>query len=300
MRQQLWQYSCVDRGGASSSASPQKPTNLKYGEPAVASNGNLYIGNGQGKVTELISTNGGQTINGNLSISAVGTASTFKCNLIDSQNIKSANGTIDYISTDRVSSSTVNSNFISSNTVNCSTVITDSLQGDFFETLLSRMLDKIYPVGSVYISFDSKNPSEIFGGSWEQIQGRFLLSASGGYSVGSTGGEASHTLSVNEMPSHSHTRGDMNITGFFDSRPHETGLTWTSGGVVGSGGAFYWQIRTAAGNNGVQQSSNSYAADRVQFDASRTWTGNTSSAGSGWAHNNMPPYIVTYMWRRTA
>lgn len=55
-------------GGASSSASPKKPSGLEYGEPAVSSKGDLYIGNGTGSVTELISENGGQTIKGNLNI----------------------------------------------------------------------------------------------------------------------------------------------------------------------------------------------------------------------------------------
>lgn len=66
------------------------------------------------------------------------------------------------------------------------------------------IFDMIYPVGSIYMSINSTSPSNLFGGTWEQIKERFLLGASETYIVGSTGGEATHTLTVNEMPSHSH------------------------------------------------------------------------------------------------
>lgn len=72
-----------------------------------------------------------------------------------------------------------------------------------------------YPVGSIYMSMKSDNPSTIFGGTWSAIgQGRVLIGAGSGtdtndvsksFTVGSTGGEYEHTLTVDEMPSHSHT-----------------------------------------------------------------------------------------------
>ena len=60
-------------------------------------------------------------------------------------------------------------------------------------------------MGAVYLSASATDPATLFGGTWERIQGRFLLAASGSYAAGSTGGEATHTLTVDEMPSHSHT-----------------------------------------------------------------------------------------------
>lgn len=125
-----------------------------------------------------------------------------------------------------------------------------------------------YPVGSVYISFSSTNPSTFFGGSWERIKGKFLLSADDStYKINNTGGEASHTLSVNEIPSHTH--------------PIYAGY-----GDIGS----------------PSVSSDSY---RYQYwgGNARGWKTGTLGAGAtggGQAHNNMPPYIVVYMWRRTA
>lgn len=67
------------------------------------------------------------------------------------------------------------------------------------------MFQMMYPVGSIYISVTNTNPSDLFGGTWEQIKDLFLLSAGDTYSVGETGGSATHTLTVNEMPNHNHT-----------------------------------------------------------------------------------------------
>ena len=61
-----------------------------------------------------------------------------------------------------------------------------------------------YPVGAIYISVSSTDPGTIFGGTWQQIQDVFLLAAGSTYAAGSTGGEASHTLTVDEIPSHTH------------------------------------------------------------------------------------------------
>ena len=65
-------------------------------------------------------------------------------------------------------------------------------------------VDLIYPVGSIYMSVNATNPKDLFGGTWTQIQGRFLLGMSSSYPAGSQGGEATHTLTANEMPNHTH------------------------------------------------------------------------------------------------
>ena len=61
-----------------------------------------------------------------------------------------------------------------------------------------------YPVGSIYMSVNSTSPATLFSGSWQRIQDRFLLCAGSTYAAGSTGGEATHKLTIDEMPSHSH------------------------------------------------------------------------------------------------
>ena len=57
-----------------------------------------------------------------------------------------------------------------------------------------------YPVGSIYMSVNNINPANFFGGKWEQIKDRFLLACGSTYSNGSTGGEAIHQLTVDELP----------------------------------------------------------------------------------------------------
>lgn len=69
-----------------------------------------------------------------------------------------------------------------------------------------NILKAVYPVGSIYMSMVETNPSVLFGfGTWEQVKDRFLLASGDDYNVGATGGEAKHTLTSDEMPTHKHT-----------------------------------------------------------------------------------------------
>lgn len=124
---------------------------------------------------------------------------------------------------------------------------------------------QIYPVGAVYISYVSTSPASLFGGSWTQITDRFLRMANDV----DTGGADTHTLTVAQMPSHSHT---SNGSILFDKGSWST----THSGTV----------PTPAGSS-VSTPFN---------DASKTF----SSTGGGGAHNNMPAYQDLYAWRRTA
>lgn len=67
-------------------------------------------------------------------------------------------------------------------------------------------LDKVlYPVGSIYMSVDSTNPSELFGGVWEQVSGYFLYCTNTSKTTGGDTTTGSHTLTVDEIPSHRHS-----------------------------------------------------------------------------------------------
>ena len=172
---------------------------------------------------------------------------------------------------------------------------------------VAQLLNIFYPVGSIYTSTKSTSPATLFGGTWVQIKDTFLLTAGDSYSAGSSGGSATHThttsghtLTVAETPVHTHTRGTMEITGGFKVDP---ATAWCR--VTGSG-AFVDGYSTGAwmtgGSNGDTINSG------VSFQASKTWTGKTSSVGGGAAHNhgdtgsssNLPPYKVVYAWERTA
>lgn len=149
----------------------------------------------------------------------------------------------------------------------------------FFQTAGTNfVLDNVYPIGSIYMNVNSTNPGTLFGGTWEQIQGRFLLGMSSSYPAGSQGGEASHTLTTEEMPSHGHN--PANEAGYY-------------GFITNSKKAF------SIGDMGSQSGSGRYYPfATAAFDISRnTLTGTT---GGGKSHNNMPPYLSIYIWKRTA
>ena len=146
------------------------------------------------------------------------------------------------------------------------------------------VLSTFFPIGSTYISTDTNfNPNTQFGGSWSKIENRFLL-GSGSRGVGTQGGEENVTLNQNQMPSHSHGLGSNNITGFTDIS--------TSGGTPS--GAFYEERHSSSSGKDY---SGRY---KLAFSANRSWSGSISSTGGGQAHNNMPPYEVVNIWKRTA
>lgn len=125
----------------------------------------------------------------------------------------------------------------------------------------SALLDLLYPVGSIYLSTNSVNPSTFFGGTWEAYAaGRVLVGVDPNDTdfdtAGNTGGEKKHTLTVNEMPSHNHRLANA-----------KTGGSGTARWTIESSGASTAQIE---------------------------------STGGGQAHNNLQPYITCHMWLRTA
>jgi hypothetical protein len=126
----------------------------------------------------------------------------------------------------------------------------------------SDLLSKVYPVGSIYMSVNSTSPASLLGGTWSQLKDRFLLGAGSSYSNGATGGSATHTLTVNEMPSHKHDLVD-----------------WV-----------YWSSSNGGWTNFRTGSESTVSRSGLETDP----------AGGGQAHNNMPPYLVVYMWKRTA
>lgn len=102
---------------------------------------------------------------------------------------------------------------------------------------LRSILDYIYPVGSIYLSYSHVSPAELFGGTWERIQNAFLWAVDEDGAIGLTGGEKTHTLTVNEMPSHSHgSVYSQHADGTKDKAWYSTSGSSVAYGAVATGG----------------------------------------------------------------
>lgn len=152
---------------------------------------------------------------------------------------------------------------------------------DNIEIDYSAILNMVYPVGSIYISVNEVNPNTLFGGAWEAIEDRFLLACGDSYAALSSGGEANVTLTTANLPSHSHT-GSTNNAG-----NHVHDLYYRT--VYSDGGDFNAVCRPTAGTA---------ISNYMDSAGNHKHTFTTSSVGSGTAHNNMPPYLAVYMWKR--
>lgn len=69
---------------------------------------------------------------------------------------------------------------------------------------IDNILDMIYPIGSIYLSVNNVDPSTLFGGILERIEGKFLFAADNTHVTNSVGGEETVSLNVNNLPSHAH------------------------------------------------------------------------------------------------
>ena len=164
-------------------------------------------------------------------------------------------------------------------------------------------LDQIYPVGSIYMSVNTVSPSLLFGGTWEKLQDVFLFGANNN-NLGATGGEQTHTLSVNEMPKHKHTQNSHNHTQnshghspgsgrTFMTAPSGSGWIEVGGSNVSGSGYHYVATKDAKNYNVYVAGSGSTTATNQSTVATNNDT------GGGQAHNNMPPYLAVNIWKRT-
>lgn len=143
-------------------------------------------------------------------------------------------------------------------TINSLTISDANNNSLSFEAIFNR----IYPIGSIYISTTDTNPGTLFTGTWEKIENRFLLASGSSYQLGSTGGEATHKLTINELPSHTH---NASAGQFISTSPNVT--------------------------PGTVMSFDSGQYKRYSMNS-------TSSTGGSKAHNNMPPYLVVSIYKR--
>lgn len=129
-----------------------------------------------------------------------------------------------------------------------------------------NILDAIYPIGSIYVSTIGTSPASFVGGTWEQIEDRFLVGAGAYFNSMDTGGEIEHTLTENEMPRHNHT---------YNS-------------------SFTVQTNFGNGISGIPANTSAWG----NYSPAH-WL-EIQTAGNNEPHNNLPPYYAVYIYRRTA
>lgn len=179
-------------------------------------------------------------------------------------------------------------------------------------TTKAHIIDLIYPVGSIYTSLNNTSPATLFGGTWTALNSCFLLGAGQpgtsdfgdvmqepykNYTVGQTGGESTHLLTIEEMPQHYHRiPGLQSIL----NTPQSVYLV-----VQGNdeGNCVLYKINS----NGVVATWSVGVPQAPKASVYRGWTSSDNGISGpvlphdgGTAHNNMPPYLSVYMWERTA
>lgn len=140
----------------------------------------------------------------------------------------------------------------------------------------AELILEIYPVGSIYISVSNTSPASLFGGTWERLKDRFLLGAGDSYSAGNTGGETQHTLTDNELPI---MEGSIAIHG-------------------AENGTILWHPTGVFSVSPIQEVYRDIGGTRV--DNIKSITHINYKAGGDQPHNNMPPYLAVYMWKRVS
>ena len=176
--------------------------------------------------------------------------------------------------------------------------------------ITQKILNMIYPIGSIYMSVNNISPASFIGGTWIALSDRVLIGAGNNYAVNATGGAtdhthtsaahthttAGHTLTTSEMPAHSHYE-VMPVQGYSGWSSYTTtgycvAIDFSSGNNYFGPGATLNQ--TTVGACGAQTVSTGDGGSHSHGDTGSTTPGNTGSS------SNLPPYLAVYMWKRTA
>ncbi len=208
------------------------------------------------------------------------------------------------------------------------------------EDFEKQVFELTYPIGSIITNTTGKSPETYLKGAsesrWEKIEGKLLLGTDSTHSLGSTGGNSQITLTTNNIPAHTHSRGTMEIRGHtgwlycgipygwkhdgsvynpdglnnyvFDDKEGKTGDSlvsgafgkWTSTNTIGT--------TTVNGNSGIvvsEEPTNGnltkiFNIHDLQFVASKGWTGETSSVGNNTPFNIENPYIAVGIFKRVS
>ena len=183
------------------------------------------------------------------------------------------------------------------------------ISNDLQNVIKKVVLDTYYPVGSIYMSVSDTSPQTLFGGTWERINGRFLLGTgtpsdntdnyfgtlNGTYSAGvsSKGGQAYHTLTSSE----SGQKNLGSITTGIENQSHTH--TITTGGYTYPNGSSPGAFSTATSNSTLTKDTDGYTY-MTSESANHNHTFSIGGQNASSSHNNMPPYYAVNMWERTA
>jgi len=163
--------------------------------------------------------------------------------------------------------------------------------------LAGGIFNIIYPVGTIYESTSSANPSTYFAGTtWERYgDGKVTVGQATGDSdfndITDTGGAKTVSLSTGEIPSHSH---------------YFSGTTSQAGGHNHTGSLPIYTNRSSSSGARLEGTSSTSSAGTWSFvtdsvgSHNHSFSGTTYTTGNGYGHENMPPYCIVYRWKRTA
>lgn len=168
--------------------------------------------------------------------------------------------------------------------------------GKLLKEYIESFSKAIYPVGSIYMSVNATNPSAYFGGTWVawgagRVPVGINTSDSNFNTVEKTGGAAAVTLSASQIPSHTHAKGTL-ATASAGAHTHNLQNQKAPWGTSASNRVL---VDATSGYTAVTNKETTSAGAHTH-----TVSGSTAATGGGGSHNNLQPYIVCYMWKRTA
>lgn len=211
----------------------------------------------------------------------------------------------------------------------------DALGGTLYEQIDNRLdvveqrLDDIdpsqsdacpFPVGFVMTMIDETDPNVIYDGTtWEKIEGKFILASSAEFQTGSVGGAKTVSLTSSQIPSHkhsvgphahglnSHTHGNGTLKASAGGL-HKHGFTLGAWGSDWTPGQAGWSASSSKQNTYNGETSNAGSHEHAISGSTGGASGNTANSsafdsgatGGGMGHENMPPYLVANMWKRTS
>lgn len=172
-----------------------------------------------------------------------------------------------------------------------------------FNWLKGKMTQVIYPIGSVYMTFDGQaDPATMFGGTWTQIEDRFLLGASTNHPVEELGGNNDVALTIDNLPAHNHT-GTTTIYSH-NHTPSTSGYNFTLNKDISGDNTDVERLKVQLNGSGTRWAMTSLNMGSIN-QTKYTNTDNhyhrlvIDNTGNGQAFSTMPEYISVYMWRRT-